>query len=923
MPVVEVALANPPMCMELSSSSTSPVYREVLQGASNWQPGLPIVLIEKVRTVDDSDSGFFSSRGMPGTAVSAAKAWTKDEAKLAHFTEMLTRSGVRVERWSESKSVESLFWETSELRGSILAVMDNTLKRITRIVRIKIVADICGVAHVLLSRLECLRDRLLHERQDVPVKKLTWRSDVQSLLHTLEHDDLITEDCELTEHWRVGCSLALKDRLGLSEEWQSKHLREDPAMYSYAVEHNESNSYPTLMTTYCIHEVGFRVTLQNSDLHCIGLPEGGEFATAEGDFLNCERSSFLPMGSRMYLWTWMSVSEKLSRQLVRMPDKTACTPKPVRRSSEAASQDIAHGPRKAEIPNHLERLLYPLRQSMRDDSNLGSNFGLAPNPFLVKAVADFLVTLETVERVAASIAGPEYSLSQFNADLQVFPELSLYLLDEWDEDGGEAMLSSGRTQDDEYQRTIGAFFGIYWLMRLRHDGKEGFSYGVDNNWQPKPYDECAPDHEKRLEFYKTCEWAFLEKLLVDAELLVRHRPAMRKPKWGFCNKSPVVELPSETWEVNVTRVSSLLALTAMHDIMKIKTLLPTVQHVHGSYHGYRAGDVIWDHDHALSYLMDHYAHLLASFCVLDEEEKRAIQFTQCELGFNHGWFVQAEAPPGATLRTLREALVSRSNGTMKPRDIAFYFVHWITDLAGAEPTPLAGCEKFVVKFPVLVFNRFLHSFDFVQKIAINTETEVMEEYLKVRWTETMGELPVGDTGIAKMRILCMAQSNAQAILEVFDNLPGEDKELLSVEMARTGCVDQRYSSEFAPQEARMDLKGPALLVYYGPAFLQALGKDPPLKRLRVLAEVYRCGRTLYPATREQQERHVSIRVDTIKSMSLVSMVEATKLGKVWVVAKHNENEAFVELSTLLEANSSIVARRSVQFLDVNSIINQV
>ena len=340
MPVVEVALANPPMCMELSSSSTSPVYREVLQGASNWQPGLPIVLIEKVRTVDDSDSGFFSSRGMPGTAVSAAKAWTKDEAKLAHFTEMLTRSGVRVERWSESKSVESLFWETSELRGSILAIMDNTLKRITRIVRIKIVADICGVAHVLLSRLECLRDRLLHERQDVPVKKLTWRSDVQSLLHTLEHDDLITEDCELTEHWRVGCSLALKDRLGLSEELQSKHLREDPAMYSYAVEHNESNSYPTLMTTYCIHEVGFRVTLQNSDLHCIGLPEGGEFATAEGDFLNCERSSFLPMGSRMYLWTWMSVSEKLSRQLVRMPDKTACTPKPVRRSSEAASQAI-------------------------------------------------------------------------------------------------------------------------------------------------------------------------------------------------------------------------------------------------------------------------------------------------------------------------------------------------------------------------------------------------------------------------------------------------------------------------------------------------------------------------------------------------------------------------------------------------------
>merc|ERR1712136_436086 len=101
------------------------------------------------------------------------------------------------------------------------------------------------------------------------------------------------------------------------------------------------------------------------------------------------------------------------------------------------------------------------------------------------------------------------------------------------------------------------------------------------------------------------------------------------------------------------------------------------------------------------------------------------------------------------------------NKRRKQKDIALYFVHWITDLAGAEPTPLGGCEKFVLKFPLEVLNSFLASFEFVQRIATNTETEVMEEYLKARWAETQGTVIEGDDAIAKMRIFCMAQGNAR------------------------------------------------------------------------------------------------------------------------------------------------------------------
>ena len=53
---------------------------------------------------------------------------------------------------------------------------------------------------------------------------------------------------------------------------------------------------------------------------------------------------------------------------------------------------------------------------------------------------------------------------------------------------------------------------------------------------------------------------------------------------------------------------------------------------------------------------------------------------------------QAEAPPGAIFSKFKELI--ESSGAAD-RDIAFYFVHWLTDLGGAEGTPLSGAEKFV------------------------------------------------------------------------------------------------------------------------------------------------------------------------------------------------------------------------------------
>ena len=53
-------------------------------------------------------------------------------------------------------------------------------------------------------------------------------------------------------------------------------------------------------------------------------------------------------------------------------------------------------------------------------------------------------------------------------------------------------------------------------------------------------------------------------------------------------------------------------------------------------------------------------------------------------------------------------------------------VHWTTDLAGAEPSPLGGAEKFVLKFPHAVLDSFIRSFAVLNELAVKSETAVME-----------------------------------------------------------------------------------------------------------------------------------------------------------------------------------------------------
>lgn len=911
-----------PCCQPFKGNLKSLVYVETLAPRS----GEPLSALKNLDISSKSKSKTISMLQTPGHAAASRPARAGLE-KLAAFTERLRLAGIDASQWGTggTKSAEQLFWEIYHQRGAVLTGQGPTeMKRVTRMVKVRLVAEIFGIDHTLVSRMQFMHDGQPVERKQVPLRKLMWLSNVEQDIHEWRQE-FYDEYCPQVESWRSGYKVLLEEKLGLSKGWQQLHLIQEENGYKFTTEDNvSSNGYPGLNTLYCIHEVTLRVRdPEHTGVQVLGLPEGQEFATAEGDFnFNAQESDEPTIGTQLNIWTWGRAQAQTKKQAA-----AAASPAPP--APDGLKTLEVKLVRRVPLPPSSARLIGRMQAKLKSKET-------KPPTAILWGVLDGLKTdWAKVKKMAKSIQEPKYSLQQFNQDLSAFPELSLYLLEEASSNSGSMTdlgMSSGRSIGDEYQRTVGAFFAIYWLMRLDHDGKDGFTSGVDEQWKvvniKSKEDPQVTQPEKRYSFREKATWEFFRKLLFDAGILEQKSA----PLWGGQPKTVV----------NERRLVSLLALTAIHDIMKMSVILPEVQDEHAPYHGYQAGNVIGDHDHALAYVMQNYPSMLPSFKGLDMTDKRSVQFSQCHLGFNHGWFVQAEAPPGAIFTKFKDAVaqgdlleksasmkVSATNsrrerkgsmqGQVSQQDIAFYFLHWFTDLAGAEPTPLAGCEKFVTKFPLPVMNSFLRSFEFVERIAVNSETTVVEEYLKMRWVESvpdLGPVPQGDSSIAKMRLLCMAQMAAVRVLRDFDLLADDDRKILDVEMARTGCPDQHFSAELAPAEAVQTLAGPAFLIYYGPAFLQNLGNDSAVQRLSVLAEVYRCARELWPVESAKVGVTVSIRIDMIKSLSILELQDVYTKDDMWIMVKHNDTEAFVECSSKKKLNKMIAAGTLFQVFDL-------
>lgn len=248
-------------------------------------------------------------------------------------------------------------------------------------------------------------------------------------------------------------------------------------------------------------------------------------------------------------------------------------------------------------------------------------------------------------------------------------------------------------------------------------------------------------------------------------------------------------------------------------------------------------------------------------------------------------------------------------------DVSFYFVHWLTDLAGAEPTPLRGSEKFVLRLPHPVLHSFVSSFSFVGSLVDDSETSVFESFLVAKWEESarvLGRAPRGRHAVALMRLIAQLQHLPlqQLALAAWPKLEAHDAEVLSREMALTGCAGQQYSRLHAgapaatapvaglPQVAALPPRqgGPVFLLYHSPAFLRSSARSDVLAGLRMLADVYRQARSLWPFAEGglSAREHVTIRIDQMKDRTPQHIEEGHLWGDGWLLVRHNEREGIVE-----------------------------
>jgi len=737
-------------------------------------------------------------------------------------------------------------------QASLELAEDGELCRKVRVLKVWLHADILAADQVLLLDSKIQRGKCDEADKGRPLtmrlpQGKTWQQAVETLFHK---------------------------RLGITPETQLSCIAVDLASHQSREDRGVSRSYPGIQTLYQIDEVTARVVMNEVDtatLHRIGLPDGQNFS-----FSRWEPAKGPGTGDQTIMhWTWQSTKDMSAPRVLRAPSMT-----------DKASQAWW-----AEMREKRRHLLVPDMDGAPLAQPRASWWPLAKGTALEVLMRGRKMDMRRARRAAREICNPDYTCKDFYEDVTAaFPEMNLYLVGD---------MTSGRAGEDEYQRTLGAMFCFFWLMRLHLDGSQCFCFGLDENWKARsrPFDcsqAAADEWQRRSAFHRDTEWASLDQLLVNAGLLEESTGTS-----DMARKRSFLALASKRAKGirrhSEDRTLAMLVLTAIHDIMKTVQLLPTVSKKHGTFRGYKIGEVINDHDAALAYILEHHPGLLPSYAALPREQQESIKFTQSKMEYNMGWLVQAEAPPGALFRKLRRVVAS---GQASPQDLAFYFTHWFTDLAGAEPFPQEGCEKFVLKFPKAVLNQFLLSFNIVQNIGLQgaTETQVYEDYLAWRWDShkpSLGPSPQGKGAIARMRLVTMAQGDSAAVLRAFDALPPQDREVLSDELGAVDIWNQTWSRE------ESEHKGPAILVYYAPALMQKAGKEDPLRALRVLAEVFRQARVLWPLSEEARSWWVSVRVDQLKELPLGD-VERPKDGHVWSVGKLTSREGAVQLTPCSE-----------------------
>lgn len=815
--------------------TTYKIHEVCVRVAHLDRDGLELLGLPKMRT--------FSTPADPANGIPKSNwSWLsldKASGEVDALVDLLESHGINVAEFTPA-ALADLNDEVFHAKYATLTVQRNgdhdELERNISIMKVWICADILSIEQVLVYR------------WDLKGGKFDYKTNIRTV-----SSRMLQDQC-----WQDAVSHALLQKLGLDEEFQKKHVSLDERSYRLSEEIAYSRTYPGLRTVYSIHEVKCHILDPTATgMERLGLPEGSDCTVTR--FKEGEDGSEMMMTG----WCWKPLMD-------------------VQGSQSTFQRSMLDQPLSMEAAASIKRKL-PVPSPLRVP--VGEQDGSSILELLMRGKR---TNWDRARNAAKRIRDKNYTCRHFFEDCTAaFPELSLYVI----ATDGDAKhgTTSGRSGEDEYQRTMGSLFVVYWIMRIYTDGAQSFCFGVDEDWNPLTVSSTMPvrsteELAKRQEFMRQMQWDKITDLAVDAGLL----------KGDSKNPHSITH--------DVERTLAMLVLTAIHDIMKVQMLTPVVDAKHcEEWCGYKPGEKIGDHDAALGYVLEYLPDVLPSYSMLSRAQRQSLKFTQCKMEYNMGWLVQAEAPPGALFSKFKTVIRS---GQASSLDVSFYFVHWLTDLAAAEPFPQEGCEKFVLKFPQKVLASFLNSFSIVQQLSVRSETEVLEDYLVWRWTDNrMGtrRAPSGPGSIARLRIVMMSQGDTESVLRAYEQLHSDDMAVLDDELARTGCKDQSFVREAGSLNSE---RGPAILVYYAPALMQKAGATDPCGALTVLADVFRQARALFPLDAGHASDTVVVRIDALKELHVSDIRHPDGPCCAWMLQRLNSRDAQVRRVGVEELQTS-------------------
>ena len=157
-----------------------------------------------------------------------------------------------------------------------------------------------------------------------------------------------------------------------------------------------------------------------------------------------------------------------------------------------------------------------------------------------------------------------------------FPELALYVVTRAENKFGQTDISSGVTSQDEYLRTVGALFCVYWLARIGIDGELGFSFGVDNDWTPRPIPTPGPRADRSRATWRKRRSSTRTATGGCSGRCNNPRNSANSAQFGAIRRRATGAMPprcrrgSPAVAVNEERMLAMLALTAVRESWRLE-----------------------------------------------------------------------------------------------------------------------------------------------------------------------------------------------------------------------------------------------------------------------------------------------------------------------------------------------------------------